>query len=339
MFKPSIQLLFGLIILIPSIGSCDFLENLANTYAPVFKLHPREQYLPSSVDWYINRVSLQQNDQDIVSAGNLSAQLMAQWSDQNTKSPSSAPLFLKIPESNEREIRAGHLQSAVCYAHPHWVDNGRFIEINYILFFPFNGQAFTKLSLINKAFRHYGVGYHEGDFEHITVRLSQDGSQIIGVYYSAHANEDTWVTQNIPFDQNHRILSYVSLNTHAMYPEAKTITRRVPAPEWIFKLVGKKRVWTPLVDITSSEGPELDCQKQMTYLNPDSPKTPEWLSFNGRWGNKSREKYSSAGPMTFSLSGWYNQSENPEQGVFQLLNLGSSNLITEKKGDPQIKIN
>ena len=30
------------------------------------------------------------------------------------------------------------------------------------------------------------VGAHDGDWEHVTMRLSADGSKVLGVYYSAH---------------------------------------------------------------------------------------------------------------------------------------------------------
>ena len=30
------------------------------------------------------------------------------------------------------------------------------------------------------------VGAHDGDWEHVTMRLSADGSAVLGFYYSAH---------------------------------------------------------------------------------------------------------------------------------------------------------
>lgn len=30
------------------------------------------------------------------------------------------------------------------------------------------------------------VGAHDGDWEHVTMRLSADGSKVLGFYYSAH---------------------------------------------------------------------------------------------------------------------------------------------------------
>jgi len=35
-------------------------------------------------------------------------------------------------------------------------------------------------------------GSHEGDWEHITVRVSPDGEKIIGVYMAAHGWEGRW---------------------------------------------------------------------------------------------------------------------------------------------------
>ena len=30
------------------------------------------------------------------------------------------------------------------------------------------------------------VGAHDGDWEHVTLRLTSDASQVLGIYYSAH---------------------------------------------------------------------------------------------------------------------------------------------------------
>ena len=30
------------------------------------------------------------------------------------------------------------------------------------------------------------LGAHDADWEHVTVRLSPDGSRVLGIYYSAH---------------------------------------------------------------------------------------------------------------------------------------------------------
>ena len=290
------------------------LQDIAQRYAPVFYFHSQESYLPSSVDWYVNQVELRYQKNPVVPAGSLNLQNLAEWQPRSgeiiPKSLAEKDLALKIPDQNEDMIRIGDISSATCYTHPHYIDQGRAIEINYILFFPFNGQAFTHSKLINRLFFRFGVGFHEGDFEHITVRVSPDGSKVYGVYYSAHANEETWLTQDIPVTPQGQPLAYVALNTHANYPIAGTIHRRILTPEWIYKYFYIRKSWTPLLDLTDNKGPTLNCREKMTYLDPDHLNDHSWLSFNGRWGSKSSERYSSSGPGTFSHSDWFNNQED-----------------------------
>ena len=55
------------------------------------------------------------------------------------------------------------------------------LEVAYMKFLAFNGS-----------YRVFGwipagdLGAHDADWEHVTARLSPDGTQLLGVYYSAH---------------------------------------------------------------------------------------------------------------------------------------------------------
>ena len=55
------------------------------------------------------------------------------------------------------------------------------LEVAYMKFLAFNGS-----------YRVFGwipagdLGAHDADWEHVTARLSPDGSELLGVYYSAH---------------------------------------------------------------------------------------------------------------------------------------------------------
>ena len=302
------------------------LQELAIQYAPIFQLQHQETFLPSSVEWYINRVELQYKKSSVVPAGSLHPQLLAHWQPsmgQNlTNTEKADHLALKIPDQHRDEIRAGDLSSASCYTHPHYIDQGRGIEINYVIFFPFNGQAFTKSSLINRIFYHYGVGFHEGDFEHITIRLNAEGSKILGVYYSAHSDEETWLTKDFPVTPENRLISYVALNTHAMYPYSGIIHRRVLTPEWFYKYFHIRKSWTPLIDITDNKGPILDCRQQMTLIESERSENHPWTEFLGRWGSRSSEYYSSTGPGTFTHSSWFiNREEIPTASSLRLKKL------------------
>lgn len=317
-------IIFFAFVLFSPFVSASSLDELAIRYAPIFQFQHQETYLPSSVEWYIHQVELQYNQSRVVPAGSLDPQLIADW--QPSTGPNLTPeqkkmgLALKIPDRNQDMIRAGDISTAPCYAHAHYIDQGRGIEINYVLFFPFNGQVFTKSKLINRFFFHSGVGFHEGDFEHITVRLNSNGSKILGIYYSAHSNEETWLTRNFPTTPENRLVSYVALNTHAMYPYSGVIHRKVLTPEWLYKYFNIRRSWTPLIDITDGKGLALDCRQQMTLIHPEHPENHPWTSYYGRWGSKSSEYYSSRGPGTFTQSDWFlNREEIPTSSRLSIM--------------------
>ena len=55
------------------------------------------------------------------------------------------------------------------------------LEINYMTFLAYNG-SYKIFGVIPAG----DLGAHDADWEHVTARLSPDGSALLGVYYSAH---------------------------------------------------------------------------------------------------------------------------------------------------------
>ncbi len=84
------------------------------------------------------------------------------------------------------------------------------LELTYVTLFPYNGPYFG------------GIGAHDGDIEHITVRLNGDG-ELTGVWYNSHRSVDgMWVAaSDVELDrESGRIASYVAASGHGHYPQA-----------------------------------------------------------------------------------------------------------------------
>ncbi|CAM9186600.1 unnamed protein product, partial [Phaeothamnion confervicola] len=63
---------------------------------------------------------------------------------------------------------------------------GRVVELKYIFTYTYNGSTFAVAGT--------PIGVHEGDLEHVTVRVDYDTQSVLEVFFSAHSNaEGRWV--------------------------------------------------------------------------------------------------------------------------------------------------
>jgi hypothetical protein len=236
---------------------------LLTKWAPQLVFAPGEIHLPSSVDWYLKRSAL------FNAAGTV---IYAPVIDGNQRTDSSCLVDATLGERRQWTLnimdpasRAGDLDTARCYAYVRPVldetGNVAALDLNYFVFYPFNGNIFSlaKLAglllaatvvsgftylipLIGPAIGIYvlggasiasivkliqasdGIGMHEGDWEYVAVRVQPDGSAIEQVYFSAHSNEGEWTTSYQKTDDG-RPISYVARESHANYTGAGTFTR------------------------------------------------------------------------------------------------------------------
>ena len=66
------------------------------------------------------------------------------------------------------------------------------------------------------------MGYHKYDIERLLYLQDIDNKEQF-VYFSAHRNMGVWIKEKI--DENHPIIAWVALNSHAMIPKPKTRLR------------------------------------------------------------------------------------------------------------------
>ncbi|KAL3140806.1 hypothetical protein ABBQ32_005349 [Trebouxia sp. C0010 RCD-2024] len=189
------------------------------------------------------------------------------------------------------------------------------VEINYMTFFAFNGsyKLFDWIYIGE-------VGAHDGDWEHVTLRLTPDAGQVLGIYYSAHRHRDgRWVpADKMPRTAEGRPLSYIAVNGHGSYPRAGFIPRIFLA---FNDRTGKGQVWNPrkCVLVTQQNLPHLpQVVSRGTELNgssyPSGHVTQQgvqvqlqhgpapWLAYKGKWGSTVEAP---------ALQEWFAKAENP----------------------------
>jgi len=172
--------------------------------------------------------------------------------------------FLEIDgtDSMQDEARRGTLASAVTYAHIRRAPGGSpKFDIQYWFFYGFNGSIAA-----------FPPGYkpqHEGDWEHITVRVAPDLQQIDSIFFAAHKDNQGWrAAQDVSYDGSHPRV-YAALHSHGSYPTAGTQARSV-LPD----------------DHTTADGPVWSAWQRVVVVGSfDAPTAGnEWLRYTGRWG-------------------------------------------------------
>ncbi len=312
-------------------------EALAREYAPEFHFYETEEYLPSSVEWFLARAELQYSEnpkggygvfETVVPNGKIDSQNLAniviRHTDHNKLQvfegidPMENDIATGVPfdhyatfSNNSFQLKLvdkkdykGNLESARCYAHTHYLEGTHQIEISYSLFFPYNGPL-PASKLFNWFSSLTNVGTHEGDWEHITIRLKNDSHveknpmhRIEGVFLSAHSdNEGEWYTvdkirpqahanrneKNTLFLKGEQIVAWVAKSTHGIYNRDGEIQRRTSEAGGIGNEILPYELTSETANIK-----KLNCAANLEYvteqLEHSQPPHRHWMFFNGRWG-------------------------------------------------------
>ena len=64
------------------------------------------------------------------------------------------------------------------------------------------------------------IGEHIGDWEHVTLRVSNFDGELKKVYLSQHSNGQWVEASQLEFQSGNKSVCYSSLNGHAIYPKA-----------------------------------------------------------------------------------------------------------------------
>lgn len=193
------------------------IKSIFQTYSPVIYLHPNEKYSPSSVTWYFTNGALlyhKGEESKPVPVDSTGSNLP-----QGGENDGTYWLDLPVDQAGKDRVKRGNLQSSEVYLHVKPMLGGTFTDIAIWLFYPFNGPGTAKVEVIDVPLGR--IGEHIGDWEHLTLRVSNFNGELWRVFFSQHSG-GTWVdASELEYDAgSNKVVSYASLNGHAFYPKA-----------------------------------------------------------------------------------------------------------------------
>jgi hypothetical protein len=255
-------------------------QALLTKFAPVVYLSRQEQYFPASIDWYLPRVTMNFQGNNI-----LEQVTAASLSTQNRGDQYS---YL-IPDGTGGYIEAHDFQLSIVQESTYSgmpppipgqpqapfygvvIDNPDMsaTDLLFMFFYAYNGLA-------GRAF--YEIGVHEADLEHVIIRLSQDQSTIVGMYCQAHASDDAFSQWYYPpsSSEHPNFTFYDTSNQHpTVYSAAESHASYTAAGEFAMGWKGWKGqdstdpgyLWNSVANVIR------------VSLNETS-----WLQYSGRWG-------------------------------------------------------
>ena len=271
-------------------------QSLVETFMPYVFLHPDEKYFPVSVDWYLARVKLTHKKQvvlDTVATTNLAHQVVG------------AETSYLLPDGTDRYLAANDFRLWVVdpstYAGEPTGANGQVQvpmyaavidncamqshDLLYMFCYAYNGIV---------GYDPGGLGYHEGDWEHVIVRVNQTMDTILGMFCQAHGSDDEYTGWYLPPGQGDRTFFWQdhddqhpmvmsACESHASYTEPGEFDIGVHG--WKGQdQTGFGAVWI--------------CPPELVSLN-----ATDWLQYSGRWG--ARAGMAANPPDAPAIQGWF----------------------------------
>lgn len=248
----------------------DQVQAIFQAYSPRIYFHPDEEYLPSSARWYFtNGALLYKKDEEskpvpIESTGsNLP---------QGGSNDGSYWLDLPVEEAARERVKRGDLQDCQVYLHIKPMLGATFTDIVAWLFYPFNGPGRAKVDLITVPLGK--TGQHVGDWEHVTLRISNFNGQLCGIYLSAHSGGTWYDVSELEFQNGNKAVIYSSLNGHAMYAKPGLV------------LQGSGNIG--IRNDTAKSNKFIDTGARFSVVSAEymgsSVVEPPWLNYLRKWG-------------------------------------------------------
>ncbi|KAI5656482.1 hypothetical protein M9H77_25275 [Catharanthus roseus] len=259
------------------------IKALIKEYSPKIFLHPKEIYLPSSINWFFaNGAKLYQKGQN-----SKPTSIHYDGSNLPQGGLDDETYWIDLPlDKKEREkLKKGNLPSFESYIHVKPIFGGTFSDIIFWVFYPFNGPAIAKLGPFNIPLG--GFGEHVGDWEHITLRISNFNGILDKVFWSQHSG-GTWIDAsllefyNFNGSSSNKLVGYAALHGHAIFPRQGMVPKG-------FDYIGI------INDMKKSEL-VLDCGERYVIIGADyddeininlkTPPPPIWVNYAREWGPK-----------------------------------------------------
>ncbi|KAE8690222.1 non-specific lipid-transfer protein 8-like [Hibiscus syriacus] len=282
----------------------DHIDTLFKAYSPWIYFHPKETYLPSSVKWFFMNGAL------LYTTGEESKPVPIEKTGSNLPQGGSNDgnywLDLPVDEANKKRVKKGDLQNSQVYLHVKPMFGATYTDIAVWVFCPFNGPAKVKVELDgnywldlpvdeankgkdkgqSRTHRHsirkdsinptsVHVGEHVGDWEHVTLRISNFNGELHRMYFSEHSGGSWADASELEFQGGNKPCAYSSLHGHAMYSKPGLV------------LQGSGGIG--IRNDTAKSKMVMDTGLQFTvvaaeYLGSTAVVEPPWLNYFRKWG-------------------------------------------------------
>ncbi|VVA20339.1 PREDICTED: Vacuolar [Prunus dulcis] len=244
------------------------IEALLEVYSPLIYLHPDEVYLPSSVGWFFSNGALLYKKQgDAVAIEPTGSNLP-----QGGSNDGSYWLDLPVDKGSSERVKKGDLPDCQVYLHIKPMMGSTFTDIAIWVFYPFNGPARAKVEFFNISLGK--IGEHVGDWEHLTLRVSNFTGELWRVFFSQHSG-GSWVdASQLEFENGNKAVGYASLHGHALYPKAGLV------------LQGSGGIG--IRNDTAKSKKALDTGRSLLLVSAEylgsAVTEPPWLNYSRKWG-------------------------------------------------------
>ncbi|KAG9157151.1 hypothetical protein Leryth_019098 [Lithospermum erythrorhizon] len=161
------------------------IDELIKKYSPVIYFHPDEQFFPSLVSYFFENGGL------LYTKGNESNPVLIDPTGSNLPQGGSDDglywLDLPIDNAARGKVQSGDLGGAGAYIHVKPALGATCTDIAIWIFYPFNGPARAKINFFNVNLGK--VGEHVGDWEHVTLRISNFNGELQSVYFAKYGKD------------------------------------------------------------------------------------------------------------------------------------------------------
>lgn len=191
------------------------IKALVQSYSPFMYLHSKEKFQPASVKWYFTNGAL------LFKKGEESKPVPIDPTGSNLPQGGNndGQYWLDLPtdKANKERVKKGDFKSFQAYVHAKPMFGGTFTDLAMWVFYPFNGPGTAKVGLIDIPLGE--IGEHVGDWEHVTLRVSNFSGELKKLYVSQHSNGQWVEVPQLEFQRDNKPVIYSSLNGHAIYPK------------------------------------------------------------------------------------------------------------------------
>ncbi|HEV8582174.1 MAG TPA: Vps62-related protein [Thermoanaerobaculia bacterium] len=259
-------------------------ERLVERHLPLVELSRtspnKDDYMPSSIDWFLERSTLlDHEDSSVRIVAPTRADLAAN------------PQETRYLKADDDSVYLGDPKTAAMYAHirkatPPTPADLDWIDIQYWFFYPFSGPIGGPYPLSLG-------GAHQGDWEHVTVRVSDwrsSGTSVVeAVFFAAHRRfEGRWLVlrssspkpDRFALENGTHPFVFSAWHSHASYESKGLHKRSVGHYFFVNDYCSGGHRWGP-----DAAYEILQIDDDVYQAGDDRIPPPGWAAFTGRWGN------------------------------------------------------